>query len=120
MKLRILDDAIRLRLDRDEVDAIGRGEAVIAQTGFPGGEQFTYQLQNGAETTASFSEGVMLIEIECTEAVAWAEDDTAVSLRGVQAGLNILVEKDFECLEPRPGESQDNRFSNPKSTTDCS
>jgi hypothetical protein len=36
MKLRILDDSIRLRLDRDEVEHLGAGGAVEGATRFPG------------------------------------------------------------------------------------
>ena len=37
MKLRILDDSIRLRLDRDEVEHLGAGGAVEGATRFLGG-----------------------------------------------------------------------------------
>lgn len=111
MKLRILDDAIRLRLDRSEVDAIGAGDPVIACTRFPDGTTFGYELHPGETTGASFADGIMKVIVARDEADRWASDDTAVSIRGVQG---LLIEKDFECLDPREGESQANRFPNPK------
>ena len=44
MKLRILDDSIRYRLSRSEVDSIGEGQGVSSSTSFPGGGLLTYML----------------------------------------------------------------------------
>ena len=49
----------------------------------------------------------------------WSEEITAISLRAEVRGagespLALLVEKDFECLNPREGEDNSNRFPNPK------
>ncbi len=41
MKLRILDDSIRLRLDRDEVERLGNGGEVEAVTRFPAAPNFS-------------------------------------------------------------------------------
>ena len=40
MKVRMLDNTIRLRLDRAEVDQMGAGRQVVGSTEFPGGETF--------------------------------------------------------------------------------
>ena len=47
MKLRILDNSIRLRLDRSEVARAGRGELVEGRTHFPGGRHLSYVLEIG-------------------------------------------------------------------------
>jgi len=114
MKLRILDDSVRLRLDRDEVDAVGRGETVSASTRFAADSVFEYRLTAGEHLDAVFDGAVMTISVSAPEAARWAADDTAVSIRGEAGPVAVLVEKDFECLEPREGESQANRFPNPK------
>ena len=119
MKIRILDDSVRLRLDRDEVDRIGAGEAVVCRTHFPDGSAFAYRLAVGTgELSASFADGELSVALAPETAGQWASDETEVSIRGelaLAAGtLRVLVEKDFECLEPRAGESQANRFRNPK------
>lgn len=116
MKLRILDDAVRLRLDRDEVDALGRGEPIGAMTRFPDDRRFRYEITTGETMAASFDNGVIRVTVPRDESMRWASDDTRVSIRGDVGPLSVLVEKDFECLEPREGESQSNRFPNPKAS----
>lgn len=123
MKIRILDNAIRLRLDRSEVDRIGTGKAVTARTRFPGAATFTYRLAvaEQPDTTARFDDGTMLVTLAGEQARSWASDETRVSIKAAETltdgdTLQLLVEKDFECLEPRSGEDQSNRFVNPKAT----
>jgi hypothetical protein len=120
MKLRILDDSIRLRLDREEVDALGEGTAVESTTHFPGSTTFRCCLTVADAFSAAFDHGRVVVCVPADEARVWARDDSAVSLRGRHAAggheLALLVEKDFECLNPRDGESQGNRFPNPGAT----
>ena len=121
MKIRILDDSIRLRLDREEVERIGAGERVDCATRFPSSESFSYGLEvSGEQTSAAFTGQGIVVNVPEAAAKAWAFDESDVSIRGEvlldEGRLRILVEKDFECLEPREGESQSNRFANPKST----
>jgi Family of unknown function (DUF7009) len=123
MKIRILDDHIRLRLARSEVQRIATGHSVHARTRFPGGECFEYALEvGGNEMTARYRAGSMLIGIPLVTARHWATTDTEVSIRGhlpLQDGdLAILIEKDFECVEPRDGEESDDRFPHPKAPAD--
>ena len=60
-----------------------------------------------------------MVNVPEAAAREWASNESDVSIRGEvpldEGDLRILVEKDFECLEPREGESQSNRFVNPKS-----
>ena len=118
MKLRILDDTIRLRLERSEVEALANGSDIAAHTHFPGGRIFGYRLRTAASAAAAFVDDTITVSLPESDVSAWSADETAGSLRaqfGVSSGeLRVLVEKDFECLEPRPGESQANRFRNPK------
>ena len=119
MKIRILDDTIRLRLDRTEVDRIGAAEPVRCSTHFPGGAVLHYGLRvDGDEPGATFADGDLQLSVPMMTAQQWADNDTEVSIQAalpLDSGvLNILIEKDFECLEPRQGESQANRFVNPK------
>jgi len=120
MKIRIYDDSVRLRLDRSEVETIGRGEQVTCCTRFPDGAEFRYQLSTGAvaAVTAGFDHGCIAVTLPVKAAERWVTDDSEVSIRGNaehDAGsLTLLIEKDFECLEPRAGEDQSNRFRNPK------
>jgi len=116
MKLRILDDAIRLRLDRDEVELIARGTTVACETHFPSGASFGYALTvaDTSAATATFDGRRITVTIPTLTAQQWARDDSAVSIKAEAGPTRLLVEKDFECLDPREGEDHSNRFRNPK------
>lgn len=119
MKLRILDDSIRLRLDREEVESLARGKKIACTTRFPAGPSFCYELTTHAGgAAAEFGNQGITVTLSTDIVNSWASDETAVSIRESmalpQGELRILVEKDFECLDPREGESQSNRFPNPK------
>lgn len=124
MKLRLLDDSVRLRLSRSEVVAAHEDGIVECRTRFPDGSVFTFALETlASETTssASYASDRMVLKLPASEILAWANDDAAVSLRselklpdgGV---LKLLVEKDFKCLSPRAGEDQSDQFANPSTT----
>ncbi|MEM9623334.1 MAG: hypothetical protein AAF993_16915 [Pseudomonadota bacterium] len=120
MKIRISDDSIRLRLDRSEVAQIEAGSAVECVTHFSAGNQFRYCLNVAAagEVSAEFIEGCITVTLPAEVASRWAGTESEVSIRAQQAlpagDLHLLIEKDFECLDPREGEDQSNRFRNPK------
>jgi Family of unknown function (DUF7009) len=115
MKIRILNDAIRLRLERDEVDAIRIGELVEASTHFADAQVFRYCLHAGdvSAVQSTFRDSRLTVVLPAQIASQWANDETAVSIRGEHGPISVLVEKDFECLDPRAGEDQSNRFRNP-------
>ena len=105
MKLRICGDSIRLRLKISEVERIAAGESLVEVTHLPD-SVLTYCLEvseNGG-MTATFSDGKLVVTLPKADAEAWA-NTSEVSLLSEQpladAGtLSLLVEKDFECLEP--------------------
>lgn len=121
MKLRIRGDAVRLRLARGEVDALGRGELIEEQTHFPDGSVLRYQLIPGRTQEASQisnDEGhTIRIEVPSMQAQKWAENTTRVGLTGEApfsvGQLQILIEKDFTCVTPREGEQELDTFANP-------
>ena len=123
MKLRLLDDSIRLRLSQSDVRTAGASGVVEGTTRFPGGTAFTFALEAIArgEASAAFADDRLVVRLPAAEIAQWASDDTAVSLRNEIAlpdggELKILVEKDFQCLTPRDGEDQGDMFPNPDST----
>ena len=123
MKLRLLDDSIRLRLSRGEVATADEQGMVEGQTRFPDGSAFTFALEaldKGSAPSASYAGNRLVVKIPAPEISAWANDDTAVSLHGelplAEGGpLRILVEKDFKCVTPRGDEDQSDLFVNPES-----
>lgn len=119
MKLRVLDNTLRFRLDRAEVEALGGGQAQEAATHFPSGEVFGYRLvPTSREIHAVFDARGITLSIPSDRLLAWAQDERQVGIEETlslsDGTLALLIEKDFECLEPRAGEDQSNRFANPK------
>ena len=125
MKLRLLDDSIRLRLSRSEVIAAHERGLVESQTRFSDGSKFTYALEAAKSATgasAVYARDRMVVTLPAREISAWANDDAAVSLRSEVrlpdgAVLKLLVEKDFKCVSPRSDdEDQSDLFQNRPST----
>ncbi len=120
MKIRILDNSIRLRLSKSEVEQFNDEGEIISRTQFPGGAFFEYALNktNIEEMNASYSEGK--IELFCPSAVVekWANSNRVgfrneLSL-GKKGTLSLLVEKDFKCLDPHREEDESDNFEHPK------
>ena len=118
MKLRIYDDSIRLRLTQSEVAQIARGVTVESVCRFPGGTTLTYALIVADTPAVDARFAVTRIEVVLPrhDAIEWATG-TDVSLRSQQRDegfLDILVEKDFACLEPRDADDDTDRYPNPQ------
>ena len=119
MKLRILDDSVRLRLNRSEVGRIAQGEAVHSHTRFTDGLFLSYGLEPSAATaiSATLLDNVITVQVPAEAAQAWATTDQ-VALTAIQSmnggELTILVEKDFGFLTPRATEDDQDSFPNPK------
>ena len=122
MKLRLLDESIRLRLSRSDVVAVAERGSVAGRTRFPHGAVFTYVLEAVPENSppvASYGSDRIVVGLPASEITQWANDDEAVSLRGevslLDGGvLKLLVEKDFTCLSHRDDEDQSDLFPNPE------
>jgi len=127
MKLRIRDNSIRLRLSRPEVEKLSTDGLVGGKVPFPAGAQFVYCLESSpacVDPTAQFAEGELSVRLPETAVRDWAGSGeisiTAVQMLDGGGTLNILVEKDFECLAPRPGEDESDMFPHPqKGAADC-
>lgn len=120
MKLRLLDDSIRLRLSRDDVAQAEGNGVVEGRTRFPDGSAFTFALESGAKgpASASYARDRMVVRLPAGDISRWANDDSVVSLEQeieLPGGnrLKLLVEKDFQCLTARADEDQSDLFTNP-------
>jgi hypothetical protein len=119
MKLRILDDSVRLRLSQTEVDHIAQGKAVHSHARFPDSCFLVYGLEPSAATEigATFRDNEITVRVPVEAARSWAttEQVALAAVVRIEGGeLSILVEKDFECLDPRAGEEDQDSFPNPK------
>lgn len=123
MKLRILDDTLRLRLPQGDLERLrttGRVEAAIHFG--PGPEQrLVYALVVDPEAqriSATLTAGEIAVHLPAAQATAWAEGDE-IGLHAEQSlgdgrRLDLRIEKDFKCLMPREGEEGYDGFANPK------
>jgi hypothetical protein len=124
MKLRIRGDSIRIRVSQLELREIAERGRVRETIHFADGVGLTYALESDAAARAlraSYAADVISIVLPAAT-VRWWADSNQVSIEGEQAldsgeTLRILVEKDFACLQPRPGEDDADMFPNPDAST---
>ncbi|MDH4048894.1 MAG: hypothetical protein OEW68_11905 [Gammaproteobacteria bacterium] len=121
MKLRILDNSLRLRLTRTEVEQAADNGIVKGVVNFTGGVTFRYSLESSpasVNTSASFSDGELSVRLPHSEVRSWADSEevSIVAEQLLENGqvLAILVEKDFACLAPREGEDESDMFPHPE------
>jgi len=125
MKLRILDNSIRLRLTRGEVEQLRNDGVVRAITSFPGGREFRYEVESSPASVnpgAFLSDNKVTVRLPESAVGAWAASEQ-VSITGEQQHkngdqLSILVEKDFACLAPREGEDESDMYPHPDADSD--
>jgi len=120
LKLRLLDDSIRLRLSRGDVAQAEGSGVVEGRTRFPDGSSFTFALESlpRGPAGAAYARDRMVVRLPAGDISRWANDDHAVSLEQeieLPGGdrLKLLVEKDFQCLTARDDEDQSDLFTNP-------
>lgn len=126
MKLRVLDNSIRLRLTRTEVDCVRRDGLVRGRVAFTGSHAFEYILESSPATVnpeAHISNNVLTVSVPESDIEQWATTEQ-VSIQSTQhldhgAQLAILVEKDFACLAPRAGEDESDMFPHPRENEDA-
>ena len=118
MKIRLLDDSIRIRIQQKELDTLHRTGSVEADTTFGPAQQLVCSLRTEDIPTPLRAEFVQSsIHIEISNASVdklFSTDLVGVSFEqpaGAGNVLRILLEKDFKCLTPRPGE--EDAFPNP-------
>jgi hypothetical protein len=120
LKLRVLDNSIRLRLTQTEVETVSTDGLVRGRVRFAGSNTFDYVLESSPATVkpeAHLSNNVLTVRIPQMDIKNWVESDQ-VSIRSEQLlddgdQLHILVEKDFHCLTPRDGEDEADMYPHP-------
>jgi hypothetical protein len=125
LKLRILDDSIRLRLTRTEVETVSSDGLVRGRVRFAGTNSFDYVLESSPATVkpeAHISNNVLTVRVPKLDIESWADSET-VSIKAEQGlgdggQLKILIEKDFACLAPRDGEDESDMYPHPKAGTE--
>ncbi|MBL8207955.1 MAG: Hsp20/alpha crystallin family protein [Blastocatellia bacterium] len=119
MKLRIKGNIVRLRLTRSEVSTVGEGGRVQEITLFGPQAQFCYTLEavDTPQLEAEYSNNTLTVRVPRVMAHDWATTDL-VGLSTEQkiaenVSLQLIIEKDFTCLNPR-GEEDSDTFEHPQ------
>lgn len=125
MKIRILDNSVRLRLTQSEVKDFTEKGIVETKTvfGHSPNSVLTYALVSADcnELKAEFKNNRIEISVPEKLATVW----TTTELVGLDnnpgangdSGLKILIEKDFACLKAREGEDESDMFPHPEEET---
>lgn len=128
MKLRISGDSLRLRLSQAELARLADGGAVTETVHFgpEPGARLSYELlavEGAPELDAELDDHTIRVRVSAA-AVRTLATTEAVGLSvaqpiGADRTLTILVEKDFRCLVPRPGEDMTDAFPRPDDAPSC-
>ncbi|HMW39498.1 MAG: hypothetical protein K1X68_12105 [Saprospiraceae bacterium] len=122
MKVRIQAQSIRFRLNKEDIKSLGNERILSQHTLFsaqPGQDLgYTIKWSEGEKTQIEFKDGMITLGIP--ESIAkkfiFSDDEIGFSediILDHDNRLYVLVEKDFQCLVPRPHENEENNFPNP-------
>ena len=123
MKLRIRGDSLRLRLTQGEVSRLLAKDRVSESVHFSSStaDLLTYSLkacEHATQVSAHFGNGEILVNLPTLLVESWANTNQVgieyTQPLGEGRGLQIVIEKDFLCLQPRPGEDQSDNFPHPQ------
>jgi dephospho-CoA kinase len=122
MKIRIQRNSVRYRLTRSEVALLKENGYHSEQTAF-NGKNFTYAVaakENITDLQAAFQEDTITLFLPKKESVKWPDSEKVgyenkMVLNDGQI-LNLLLEKDFVCLDDRIEDQSDN-YPNPAAIT---
>lgn len=123
MKLRIRGNSLRFRLTQSELALLIRAGRVEDGLHFPPGASnrlvYAVEISNGGDGVRAWCrQDEIGISLPLRLAQIWNDTDQVgiearLPLEG-NAWLTVVVEKDFRCLQPRPGEDESDHFPNPQ------
>lgn len=115
MKLRIEGNLLRLRLTQKEVACLQDRKLVECELRFSSGRALTYgvtSLPHAAEVSVGYEGNSILVVLPRGVVTAWAKS-SQVTIEGTSNSVvQILVEKDFQCLH-KPSERDPDAYPNP-------
>ncbi|PXX23465.1 DUF7009 family protein [Arenibacter sp. ARW7G5Y1] len=122
MKIRIQGNSVRYRLTRSEVASLKKDGYYREQTAFDG-KNFTYAVaakENITDLEAEFQENTITLFVPKNDSLKWPDNERVgyenkMILKDGQV-LNLLLEKDFVCLDERLEDQSDN-YPNPAAIT---
>ncbi len=122
MKLRLRGNSIRMRLTQSEVERLLSEDAVEERVEFNQGDsgQFCYRLRRNDKDVyeATYANNTLEVSVPKNVLDKWVAGDE-VGIEADSGKLSLLIEKDFACLKPRPGEDQTDHFPHPDVRAAC-
>ena len=127
MKLRMQSNSIRLRLKRGEVDQLMETGRVEERIRFgPGNAGFFNYILEASQAVSNpkaiLKAGGILVQVPTQMVSHWGSSDDVgievIQAAGDESSLEILIEKDFACLNGDPEQNIDT-FPNPLVGTKC-
>jgi hypothetical protein len=127
MKLRLKSNTVRFRTTRSEVATlIATGcleETIQFKAGDNGAFTFAIALESHAtRVDIRYASSTITLCVPADQARTWAQSDAVgiyAAIEGGTNGLQLILEKDFACLDRSDAENQDT-FPNPLVETSCS
>lgn len=119
MKLRVRHNSIRFRLGRTEVERLWQGLECRERICFPGNQQLEYVIQPSSSSTitALLLGQIISVEIPRHDLAEWCASERVGLCAEIavphHAPLQVLIERDFRCLDPAISEDQSDTFDNP-------
>jgi hypothetical protein len=127
MKLRMKDNSIRLRVSRSELARFQAGERIEETIRFAEAPEakLTYALESAAQSSpvnVRYEGNEVTVILSEDQARRWAAESEVGVYSNVDIGsagsLDVLVEKDFACLDRSDAENEDT-FANPLAGAHC-
>jgi hypothetical protein len=121
MKLRVKGNSLRFRLSKTDVTTLAESGAILETVyfGLAPDAKLSYALKTSPSNTllsVDYAEQTVSVSVSAEAVSRWAKTETEVGIYGsVDIGrepLELLVEKDFACLDASDEENQDT-FPNP-------
>ncbi len=119
MKLRIQGSSIRLRLKQPEVTTLAETGRVEDRIEIGPGAALTYALETSDVSALSvrLDGSDITVLLPRDQAAEWTDTDNVgleAELATDSGTLQVLVEKDFQCLHRRPKEDESDNFPHPE------
>ena len=115
MKLRIQGNLLRLRLTQNEVGCLLDHGLVESAIRFPTGRELYYSVASlpyAAEVSVDYEGDSIFVVLPTAVVTQWA-GNSQVSIEGPRnSGVEILIEKDFQCLH-KPSERDPEAYPHP-------
>ena len=127
MKLRIQGDSLRLRVSRSELARLLDGERVEDTIHFSAAPDahLTYAMQSASQAEpvrVEYGPQIAVVLISRTRMSSWGKNSEVGIYESIDLGssrsLEVIVEKDFACLD-RSAEENIDTFANPLAEAVC-